>query len=68
MPKPIHGFSPNFQDICTPRGYKDIELIMFGGGGGYLATIVAIVTLFLGTLVRGCSATLWCHLDLTLPK
>ena len=44
QPKPMHGFSPNFQDV-----QENLQLIRFffffffffgGGGGGYLATAV----------------------------
>ena len=32
QPKPLHGFSPNFQDMFTPR---DLQLIRFWRVSGY---------------------------------
>ena len=40
QPQPVHGFSPNFQDMFTPRGSRADCFL-----GGYLATTVAMDTL-----------------------
>ena len=33
-PKPMHRFSPNFQDMCIPSGSRADEVGGGGGGGG----------------------------------
>ena len=52
QPKPLYGFSPNFQNMFTPSGYRaDLSF------EGYPATTVAMATLlgFSGFKVCGCS-------------
>ena len=46
QPKPLHGFSPNFQGMFTPRGSR----------ADYMATTVAMVTPLIFSNLKDCGS------------